>query len=226
MSIPLFSDMDLIDVALNFLNAQKSNVTANYPAGPVKDAVLAELNAEIAFYTALQATQGSALAALIGAGGSGGLVIIQELGGNGSNGGSFLNNGTWQNIALNTKVYDPNNLCAFDVGTHSWTLTPGKYLVRGSSPAYKVGSLKTRLVRSNNTPATMLVGTSEYGASSLADGVQVRSFIVGILTVLAADDNFIFEHWNQADQAVNGSGVAASAGEQEFYSEITMEKIG
>ncbi len=225
MTLPLFSDLDQIDIALNFLNAQKTNVTNNFPAGDVKTAVLAELNAEIAFFTALQATQISAIESLLGNSGAGGLVIIQELGGSGANGGGFLNHGTWQNVALNTKVYDPLNLCVFDLSTHSWTLQPGKYLVRGSAPAYKVGSMKTRLYRGNNTPATQLVGTSEYGASSLADGVQVRSFVVGILTVAAADDQFILQHWNQADQDVNGSGVAASTGEQEFYGEITMEKI-
>lgn len=72
-AVATFAQLDTVDLYIEILNEQIANVTANFPAGPIKVSVLAELNAELAFYTALQTSLGSQLSGFLGAG------VVQSL---------------------------------------------------------------------------------------------------------------------------------------------------
>lgn len=135
-------------------------------------------------------------------------------------GGTFTADGTWKKRDV-AEFSDTGGNCA--VASSVIALATGTYRVRISCPAWYVNSHKARLRRTNNTAATLLVGTSERSGNTGIESAQTRSIIEGRITVDAADTLEI-QHRAQSTQATNGFGVAANLGEVEVYTVAEFEK--
>ena len=105
---------------------------------------------------------------------------------------------------LNTVV--TNTIAGASLASNRITLPEGTYRFYGSTPSLRSGQNKSYLYNVN-TSALAIAGTSEYSAT--ADTIQVRSHIMGRLTI---SSNTAFEFRLDLNDAKSGDGLGIANG--------------
>jgi len=166
----------------------------------------------------LSGMKGSGLSGLSGISGISGLcdsknrtAIILDKKATFSGGGSFSAN-TWTTRILSPTVY--GNLNTITVSSNRITIPAGNYNFNSSSPAYRVGEHKTRLVNITDN-SIVAYGTTEYSHTSTSASSQSRS---NIITPIICNYPTIFEiqHICKSSQSSNGLGYPGSSGSGNF----------
>jgi hypothetical protein len=148
-------------------------------------------------------------------------------------GGLYADYGCWQDVkpfndaggsssansdhlrVLNTEVVSPSGSnISLNTSTYVLTLKPGKrYRIKGSAPVLSVNNHHCHLYRTSGTPATVIIGTTEFTHASNAT-VTTRSFLAGDLDLTAesVDQTYELHHWIASAKTTNGlGGVNVSA---------------
>jgi hypothetical protein len=137
------------------------------------------------------------------------------------NGGTFTV-GAWQVRDLNTTV--AYNGAAFaSISGNVITIDAGTYYCYAYATAFAVFGHQARLEQTNNTPATLLLGTTEY--ASVGGGGQSRSILEGGFTIATGSTTLQLEHQCAQTKATNGLGVATNFSVDEIYSVVTLWKL-
>ena len=139
-------------------------------------------------------------------------------------GGTAPITGSWLTRQLtNYSEYPPSLSATLNTTTNTFILPAGTWLIRASSPAYKVRRFQIRLFN-NTTNAPIANGTSEY-SDNTKDFAQVRSYIETIYTTNGLNELSIQYQISNANTAVNALGVPAAFSE-EIYTTVSCSKVG
>lgn len=145
------------------------------------------------------------------------LVILQDQRTSGTHGGSAV--AGWQVREVNALLVDTGGNCS--LSENQFTLQPGTYRVRASSPAYDVYQHQIGLWNLA-TSGFQSVGTAEYAPPT---GGVSRSQIEDRFTIVAATA-FEIRHYADVTQTSAGAlGVATGIG-TEIYTTVYLEKEG
>jgi len=124
---------------------------------------------------------------------------------------------------LNTSV--TNTITGASLASNQITLPAGTYRFNGSTPSLRSGQNKSYLYNVT-TSALAIAGTSEYSAT--ADTIQVRSHVIGSLTI---SSNTVFEFRLDLNDTKSGDGLGIANGGNgvagvEVYTVLEIFKIG
>lgn len=135
-------------------------------------------------------------------------------------GGGTCTSGSWITRDLNTVRM--NTIPGASLSSNQISLPAGTYVVRASSPGYRVDRFKARLYNVTDSEVA-IEGTAIYGAAS--DGTVVpTSHIVGQL-VLTGTKVVRVEFRCFTSRSDNGLGVASNVGGPEVYTTIDITKL-
>ncbi len=144
-----------------------------------------------------------------------GIAVIRDLKGTGIDGGDFTS-GDWRQRDLNDHRGDSSFI---SLGTNSFTLDSGTYVIQASAPAYRVDEHQLRLF--NSTEGVVeAVGIVVFAGNFSS----LPSLITSVVSVTASTETFILEHRCQNSRNTDGLGRGASWGESVF-SQVTITKL-
>jgi hypothetical protein len=125
-----------------------------------------------------------------------------------------------QTRTLNTTVL--NEINGASLATNQITLPSGKFLISASVPAYNsVNRSKAKIVNvSGESFSDILFTNSDAGPS------MTNSLLQNNVLEISSPSTFSISHYTQTAVALNGLGLAASTGDNEVYTTITILKIG
>lgn len=137
------------------------------------------------------------------------------------NGGGSGSTSVWVVRTLNT-LRDPDSVIS-SLSSNIFTIsTAGVYYISGSAPGHKINRHKTRL-RDVSSGVTRATGSNEYSDS--ADNVTTRS-VFGDVVNIATPTSFRVEHFMTNSGTGSDFGLSTTgAGEDEVYTEITVERL-
>ena len=148
---------------------------------------------------------------------AGPIAIFNETQASGTAGGGFTS-GSYVKRTLNTTVV--NQITGCTLTSSVIALPAGSYFVTALAPALKVNEHKIKL--RNTTDSTDILGSSELSDS--AGFVQTVSQVHTFFT-LTATKNIELQHRCFTTRAVDGLGENSSFGDNEIYSQITIQKV-
>lgn len=143
------------------------------------------------------------------------IAYLSDVKANATAGGSSIA-GT-QTRTLNTLVDSTGIITS--LASNQFTLPAGTYSIEGSAPAFLVSYHKAR-VRNITDGSTAILGSSERSAVDAG----TRSFFKGEITI-TSPKVFEVQHYTQSVAATNGLGLAASSGDSEVFTQMTITKI-
>lgn len=151
-------------------------------------------------------------------------AVLQQAHPNNTNAGT-LTGGSWTTRILNTESSDPDSIVGLNTGTGVITLNIGTYRVKAWAVGYRCDTHQIRLRRTNNTAATLLLGSVEVAPN----GTQVtsKSDLEGIISVTVDSTTFELQHYAATTEATNGQGVAnpTGNGESGLYALCIIERL-
>lgn len=146
---------------------------------------------------------------------SSGIAVIRDEKAAGVNGGDF-NNGGWRQRDLNSLDGD---LSFVSLGTNSFILDTGVFVITATAPANRVAEHQIRLWNvTDNVEET--VGT--VTASQISN--VTFSNIYFVLQVVSLPKEFIIEHQCSSSKSTDGMGIGAPWGNN-VYTQIKIEKL-
>ena len=153
----------------------------------------------------------------------GSVVIFADEKVPGTAGGTNVAN-TWNTRNI-TNIISQSLASGASVGSNSFTLPIGKWLIEASAPAYRVNSHKIRIV--DTALNTIAIGTSENAGTSTYYAVQNRSTAYAIVTIESGTKTYNIQHWTQTANAGDGLGEPTNiAGVNEIYTLVKCTRIG
>lgn len=196
-----FEELDAIDLYIEILIEQIANVTANFPAGPIKVSILAYLNAELTAYTSLQGVAAAYLTTILGI--QSGVIEVQGgvyIGINNSdparpiiNYNGPVPNPVWAKYTLNFADYNPQTgggayhtvIAGFTgaILSYYFKVIDPFLDVNGINPSFDLGigpAANHRFIASHAmTPVTPIQDSNVEGSSTTAlqDNQDIQGFI-------------------------------------------------
>jgi hypothetical protein len=146
------------------------------------------------------------------------MAIFNETQASGTQAGTFTS-GSYVKRVLNTTVI--NDITGCSIASSVITLPAGTYFVSAIAPALQVSSHKIRL---QNTTDSTTIAISTNANTQNAVIVQTNAVLNTYFT-LAASKNIELQHRCAVTQATYGLGTAATFGDNEVYSSITITKV-
>lgn len=142
---------------------------------------------------------------------------------------AFVAANTWYTRPLNTEDQDVSSITSLP-GSNTFRLAIGRYRIRAVSAGYACENHITRLYRTTNTPAEVLLGTTARSLDPAPTTEATRgmsySEIVGEFDVTNATDDFRIEHISSTTTGTNGMGFPHSiTGVNNVYMVIELWKI-
>ncbi len=153
-----------------------------------------------------------------GAGGGGilkGVIILEDRKASGTDGGDSVAAGIVTRN-LNTEVADTINRCT--LAGNQFTLQAGTYRIRGRCPADRVDQHQALLY--DVTGATYYPGETAHTPSTLMTHAEVEA----VVTVAGATV-FELRHYTTTARIITGLGRAASSGQGEVYSRVSIDVL-
>jgi hypothetical protein len=155
-------------------------------------------------------------------GGAGTALITYQVTAGTAGGGST--SGSWQTRALNTEVFDTNNIVS--LSGNVMTLAAGTYEI-SAMQVFWCGSntQKSCAGRIYNTAdgATVAVGLS-VRSDVAAGGTQLIAHIPPTVFTITANKTFALNYYTELSQATDGLGKAFNTGEVERYASVFIKK--
>ena len=146
---------------------------------------------------------------------SSGIAVIRDVKTTGTDGGTFTS-GAWRTRDINNIDGDVSFVA---LGTNTFTLDSGTYVVTISAPAYEVDEHQIRLY--NNTDAAV----ESTGAMAYSDKFAAStSTIITVVNVGAATETFKIEHRCTTTNSTDGFGLGAAWG-QSVFTQVKIEKL-
>lgn len=152
--------------------------------------------------------------------GSNALLHVRDEETAGTNAGTFTT-GAWRTRVLNT--VKTNEITGASLAANQIVLPAGTYWIEAQAPAMKVDRHKCKL-RNVTDGTDAIVGSSEFSAAAIADGVSTNSLLAGRLTIAAAK-TFELQHQCQTTFATFGLGIACNFAVVEVYAEVRLWKL-
>jgi hypothetical protein len=142
---------------------------------------------------------------------------IKDVKSNGVNGGASTTSYTQR--VLNTLSGDTSFV---SLTTNRFTLPAGKYNIKCECPAFQCAAFRAKLVKDpSGTPSDEILGSNGY--SNGANPSNNYSFIAGAVEISASTT---FEIQQKSKNVVSsGLGEEATLGDNEIYTQVTIEKI-
>lgn len=141
---------------------------------------------------------------------------------NGANGATFSAI-TWSKVGINTTGLD--SATAFSLSSGVLTVQAagaGRWRVRGLTQFYDdntaLGHVKSRLRRTNNTAATLVVGQMDRDLTYAGS-----SYLAGVVT-LTAGDTIELQGWAASSTPQFGFAQSSGSGEVEVYATLEFER--
>lgn len=144
-------------------------------------------------------------------------AILEDNKTTGTDGGTFTT-GALRTRALNTEVYDPDNIVS--LSANQFILIPGSWYINWSAPAFTVARHKTQLQDITNA-ATVKLGSSEYANN--ATPAQTRS-VGSVVVSVSATTTYEIQHICEVTQAANGLGVSGGFS-TEVYTRVEIYSV-
>jgi len=146
------------------------------------------------------------------------IAIFNETQASGTEGGTFTS-GSYVKRTLNTTVV--NNITSCTLTSSVIALPAGTYQVFASAQAYKVGNHKIRL-RNTTANTDLAIGNSAFtdAGDAVVNPSQLQTSFV-----LSGTTNIELQHRSSVTRNSNGLGTAASFGDSEIFSQITIRRI-
>ena len=141
------------------------------------------------------------------------IAVLQDLKG-AFHGGTF-SSGAWRERTINTHLGDSSFLT---LGTDTFTLNQGIYILNATAPAYKVGEHQIRLYNCTTT------NVDAVGSVASSAGSVTSSLMTTIINVTSATNDFIIEHRCASTQNTNGLGIGV-AWSSNVYTQIWIQKL-
>ena len=149
---------------------------------------------------------------------AGPIAIFNETQASGTAGGTFTS-GSYVKRTLNTTVV--NQITGCTLTSSVIALPAGSYFVTAVAPAKKVNEHKIRL-RNTTDSTDIAIGSSEV--TDATNFVQTVSQLHTFFT-LTATKNIELQHRCATTRAADGLGENTSFGDNEIYSQITIQKV-
>jgi hypothetical protein len=144
-------------------------------------------------------------------------ALLQDQKASGTNGGASV--AGWQTRALNTEVYDPDNL----VTLSSNQFTPAADCeCQWSAPVFNVNQASSRIW---NVTDNILVQVGETVWASAGGSTNTPSTRSNGFCRLAAGKTYRLESYAASVQAGNGLGVTANSGSIDIYSWVQLRRL-
>lgn len=131
----------------------------------------------------------------------------------GNNGGTFTS-GAWRTRDLNTENDDSGGHCS--LSSNQFTLQPGTYDIEVLAPGYGVLGHVVRLYNVTDS-AEVVKGTTAYNASGDAGYTVLRHRFT-----IATAKTYRIEHRCDTTLATYGFGVAATWGDSNIFTQVTL----
>lgn len=147
---------------------------------------------------------------------SSGIAVIRDEKTSGTDGGTFTT-GDWRQRDLNQIDGD---LSFVTLGTDSFTLDSGVYVITASAPAYNVDQHQIRLYNTTLGSAAA-VGTMEFSGNAFNSST---SRITTVVSIGASGETFIIQHQSADSNVGDGFGIGATWGEN-VYTQVKIEKL-
>jgi hypothetical protein len=158
--------------------------------------------------------------ALTGLGGGTSVAVIVDEKTQGTAGGASTA-GSWFTRDLNTELADPDGIVS--VTSNQFTLGAGKYLIEFSVPGHRCGKHRARLY---NSTATSVVAESINQQTDANANVTTIATGNGYVDI-SSSTVFEIQQRVTTTRATNGLGLPFNlSGEVEFYTQVTIFKIG
>lgn len=146
--------------------------------------------------------------------GTGGYILLQhQVAGN----PGTATAGSWITRALNTEVIDTKNACT--LSGNQFTLAPGTYQIRATSPFHRTDLSKIRL-RNMTSGTTVGVGTAVYTSGSSNYDLAVSE--ISTRFIITSPTVFEIQYYVSRGQATNGLGVSVGGGEIDVYTQVVI----
>jgi len=146
------------------------------------------------------------------------ITILRDVKSSGTEGGGFTS-GSWQTRDLNTIETYGKTVCS--LSSNQFTLTPGKYYIEATAPAYAVGRNQARLQNITDS-STEILGSSEYVNTTI--GAVTTSKIIGVFTI-TKNTTFEIQHQCETTRTTNGFGIYSGFGNDSVYTQVKIEQI-
>ena len=146
-------------------------------------------------------------------------VYLKDVKSNSTAGGTFTQD-AWQTRVLNT-TENTQTWCS--LSSNVFTLSAGKYKIRATAPAYKVGQHKIKL-RNTSDSTDDIIGGSSYTSQGSAYAATT-SHLNGVIEITSSKD-FEIQHYCQATNATAGFGTGNNFSVSEIYTQVSIEKVG
>lgn len=137
----------------------------------------------------------------------------------GTTGGTFTS-GAYTTRTLNTLSSGGSGI---SLASNQLTIPAGTWKIFASAPAFACGRHKAKLRNITDSTDT-LIGSSEFTEATATDRSTTRSIVEGTFTI-QSQKVFEIQHRCETTSATNGFGTAASFGDAEVYSQITITRI-
>lgn len=144
-----------------------------------------------------------------------GIAVVKDVKAANVDGGSF-NSGGWRQRDLNSIDGD---LSFIALGTNSFTLDTGTYVVTIVAPGFSVQEHQCRLYNSSDA-SVIAVGSMGYSDKFAAS----PSNLTAVVSVTGSSKTFRIEHRSNGSKVDDGFGLAASWGEN-VYTQVQIEKL-
>lgn len=146
---------------------------------------------------------------------SSGIAVIRDEKTAGTDGGAF-NNGAWRQRDLNSIAGD---LSFVSLGTNSFILDTGVYVITASAPANRVAEHQIRLYNVTD-------GLEETVGTVAASQISNVTFstIYNVLQVSTTQKEYIIEHQCATNKSADGFGIGAPWGSN-VYTQVKIEKL-
>lgn len=151
---------------------------------------------------------------------SSGIAVIRDEKAANVDGGTFTT-GAWRQRDLNTISGD---LSFVTLGSNSFTLDTGVFVITIIAPAYNVNEHQARLYNSTTGTAAAVgtLGFTQQG--TLGGGANTESSITAVVEVGASGETFVVQHQCSATNVTTGFGRAVSWGSN-VYTQVKIEKL-
>lgn len=150
---------------------------------------------------------------------AGQVAYIREEQTSGTAGGGFTS-GSYVTRTLNTLTTGGTGIT---LASNQFVVPSGTWKIDGVAPAFYVGQHRAKL-RNITASSDVLLGSSAHAGVSATDGAATVSIIKGVFTINTAT-TFEIQHRCNTTRATNGMGVAATFGDSEIYTQVTLTRI-
>jgi hypothetical protein len=124
------------------------------------------------------------------------------------------------------QIDSATNLYAEPASNGRIVLKAGTYIISASAPAYAVGLHKIKLehyLAAGPTLAATVYGSSEVAPAT--PNAQTRSFVQACITIATSGDFLLIKHYTTDAVATSGLGFPTSAGGNECYAQVFIQKL-